>query len=461
MSEQLTFEDTDDLFELKRAWDTVLRRLGPEVPSAWMERFLRPLSPLGMEGGIVRVAVPGKFVLEWVRKRFLDTLTQMLSDEIGTNIVIELETEANERAAVTTTPSTSHSPVVIRPEPVTAFRPSEKFAFENYVVGQSNRLAFAGAKAVAAEPGQKFNPLFIYGSSGLGKTHLLHAIAREILKKDQRYPLAYVSAQQFAEDFINALQANKVDQFRRLQRSVGVWLVDDIQFIAGKDKTQEEIFHTFNYLHSLGKQIVLTSDRPPRDLYLMDERLRSRFEAGLVADIQMPDTETRCAIIQSKATQERIGLAHEVAMFLAENVPGNIRVLEGALTKLVAQASVEDRPVDLELAQMLVEKYYRAGALAKPAFGQIVDTVSKHFKISTDEIKGTSRKAPIVHARHVAVYITREITGDSWKHIGGLFGDRDHTSMMHGYQKIQEIMQYDRDLRATVKMLMRNLYPDS
>jgi chromosomal replication initiator protein len=329
------------------------------------------------------------------------------------------------------------------------------------VVGQSNRLAFAGAKAVASEPGQKFNPLFIYGSSGLGKTHLLHAIAQEILKKDQRYPLVYVSAQQFAEEFINALQANKVDQFRRQQRSVGVWLVDDIQFIAGKDKTQEEIFHTFNYLHSLGKQIVLTSDRPPRDLYLMDERLRSRFEAGLVADIQMPDTETRCAIIQSKATLEKIGLEHAVAMFLAENVPGNIRVLEGALTKLVAQASVESRAVDLELAQTLVEKYYRAGALAKPAFSQIVDTVSKHFKISTDEIKGTSRKAPIVHARHVAVYITREITGDSWKHIGGLFGDRDHTSMMHGYQKIQEIMQYDRDLRATVKMLMRNLYPDN
>jgi chromosomal replication initiator protein len=460
MSEQLTFEDTDDLFELKKAWDTVLRRLSPEVPSAWMERFLRPLTPLGIEGNVVRVAVPGKFVLEWVKGRFQDTLTQMLSDEIGANVTLQLETEAREKPTTQVFKGPDNA-IALKPEPSLSFRPAEKFSFESYVVGQSNRLAFAGAKAVASEPGQKFNPLFIYGSSGLGKTHLLHAIAQEILKKDQRYPLVYVSAQQFAEEFINALQANKVDQFRRQQRSVGVWLVDDIQFIAGKDKTQEEIFHTFNYLHSLGKQIVLTSDRPPRDLYLMDERLRSRFEAGLVADIQMPDTETRCAIIQSKATLEKIGLEHAVAMFLAENVPGNIRVLEGALTKLVAQASVESRAVDLELAQTLVEKYYRAGALAKPAFSQIVDTVSKHFKISTDEIKGTSRKAPIVHARHVAVYITREITGDSWKHIGGLFGDRDHTSMMHGYQKIQEIMQYDRDLRATVKMLMRNLYPDN
>jgi chromosomal replication initiator protein len=270
-----------------------------------------------------------------------------------------------------------------------------------------------------------------------------------------------VSAQQFAEEFVTALQNNRIDQFRRSQRNVNMWLVDDIQFIAGKDKTQEEVFHTFNHLQSLGKQIVLTSDRPPRDLYLMDERLRSRFEAGLVADIQMPDTETRCAIILSKAVQERIDLDHTVAMFLAENVPGNIRVLEGALTRLAAQASLLSASVNLELAQELVEKYYRSGVLAKPAFDQIVDAVSRHFKIPSHDIKGVSRKAPIVHARHVAVFVTREITKDSWKHIGSLFGDRDHTSMMHGYQKISEMMQRDKDLRAVVKMLIRNLYPDA
>jgi chromosomal replication initiator protein len=194
---------------------------------------------------------------------------------------------------------------------------------------------------------------------------------------------------------------------------------------------------------------------------LMDERLRSRFEAGLVADIQMPDTETRCAILMSKAKQERISLETTIAMYLAENVPGNIRVLEGALTKLTVQASVEDSLLTMPLAQMMVEQYYRAGVLAKPGFGQIIDAVSKHFKIPSDDIKGVSRKAPIVHARHVSVFITREITGDSWKHIGSLFGDRDHTSMMHGYQKISEMMHHDKDLRATVKMLIRNLYPEA
>ena len=187
--------------------------------------------------------------------------------------------------------------------------------------------AAAAGEAVAAAPGKKYNPLFIYGASGLGKTHLLHSIARDILDVNPKTPLVYVSAQQFAEEFVNALQNGRIDSFRKSQRAVAVWLVDDIQFIAGKDKTQEEIFHTFNYLYSLGKQIVLSSDRPPKDLFLMEERLRSRFESGLVADIQMPDTETRCAILLTKAAQERIELPHTIAMYLAENVPGNIRKL--------------------------------------------------------------------------------------------------------------------------------------
>jgi len=397
--------------------------------------------------------------MEWVRERYIGTLETLLSDEVGEPVTIELRLEPREKPGSS---FVATAPVAINHrQEESSFKPFERYTFETFVVGQSSRLAFAGAKAVAAEPGVKYNPLFIYGASGLGKTHLLHGIAREILANNPKYPLVYVSAQQFAEEFVTALQNNRIDQFRRSQRNVSMWLVDDIQFIAGKDKTQEEIFHTFNHLQSLGKQIVLTSDRPPRDLYLMDERLRSRFEAGLVADIQMPDQETRCAIIQSKAAQERIELDHAVAMYLAESVPGNIRVLEGALTKLVAQASLLNVAVDLDLASELVEKYYRCGVLAKPGFDQIVETVSRHFKIPAPDIKGVSRKAPIVHARHVAVFVTREITKDSWKHIGSLFGDRDHTSMMHGYQKISEMMNRDKDLRAAVKMIIRNLYPEA
>lgn len=433
----------------------MLKRVQQDQPVASYERFIKPLSPTSIDGSVVLISVPGKFVLEWVKDRFLATLQSLLSDEIGFPITIELKSEPRERPVVT-----GAAAVPLPPE-ATTFHPNEKYSFETYVVGQSNRLAVAGAKAVADRPGDVYNPLFMYGSSGLGKTHLLHSIAREIRKRDPKYPLVFVTAQQFAEEFVNALQANRIDQFRRNQRNVGMWLVDDIQFIAGKDKTQEEIFHTFNYLHSLGKQIVLTSDRPPRDLHLMDERLRSRFEAGLVADVQMPDTETRCAILLSKAQQEKIVLEHEIAMYLAENVPGNIRALEGALNKMVASASLEQAGISLGLAEKLVEQYYSAGVLAKPSVDQILGVVGKHFKISLDEIKGNSRKAPIVHARHIAIFITRELTGDSWKHIGGMFGDRDHTSMMHGYQKISEMMAHDKDFTNVVKKLIHTLHPDA
>ena len=442
---------------LEEAWIAVQQRLKIEAPAAWYERFIHPIRPLEFQNGVVTLGVPGKFVFEWVRDKYLSTIESMLADEFGYAVTVELRTEAREKPKMATIAPQKNSTVTGE---ASRFQPVEKFTFDSFVSGISNRLALAGARAVAAEPGQKYNPLFIYGPSGLGKTHLLHAIAREILNRDPKFPLVYISAQQFAEEFVNALQNNRIEQFRKSQRNVGVWLVDDIQFIAGKDRTQEEVFHTFNHLQSSGKQIVLTSDRPPRDLYLMDERMRSRFEAGLVADVQMPDTETRCAILLSKAEQEGIEISMEIAMTLAESVPGNIRTLEGALTKLAAQASVMNKSVDVALANEIVDRYYRGAALAKPGFDLIVGAVGKHFSISPDEIRGASRKAPVVHARHIAVFITREITGDSWKHIGGLFGDRDHSSIIHGYQKVSELIHADKDLKATVKMLMRNLYPE-
>jgi chromosomal replication initiator protein len=455
--DQLSLMDREEMVNLRTAWEQVLKRMSGDVPPAWLERFIRPLRPVSYQDGIVTFSAPGRFVLEWVRERYLTILTGMLSDELGEYVKVELQSEPQEKQ-----PSAIPAHVVpaVVEEP-SSFRPGEKFSFETFVVGQSNRLAFAGSKAVAADPGAKYNPLFIYGPSGLGKTHLLHSIAREIQARQPRYPMVYVSAQQFAEEFVHALQSGRIEAFRRAQRNVSVWLVDDIQFVAGKDKTQEEVFHTFNYLHSLGKQIVLTSDRPPRDLYLMDERLRSRFEAGLVADIQPPDTETRCAILLSKAEAEKVEISTSVAMYMAEHVPGNIRILEGALTRLVVQASVSGQPIDEDLASQMVEQHYKSGLLTKPGFTQIVTVVSRHYKVAEDEIKGVKRNAPIVHARHVAIFLTREITKDSWKHIGTLFGDRDHTSMMHGYQKISEMMHQDRDFRATVKMLMRNLHPDA
>lgn len=453
---QFTFDDSESRIMLTGAWQRVLKRIQGELPIPVMSRFINPLEPLALEGSVVRINCPGKFVMEWVRERHLGIIQSYLSDELGQSITIQLESTGREKPAAAPSEGVN-IPVPTIVEVPTRFTPNPKFQFDTYVVGQSNRLAVAGAKNVAESPGQKFNPLFIYGPSGLGKTHLLHAIASEILKRDPDFPLVYMSAQQFAEDFINAIQSNRVDQFRRQTRPVGLWLLDDIQFIAGKDRTQEEFFHTFNHLHSMGKQIVITSDKPPRELFMMEERLRSRFESGLVADIQMPDTETRCAIIKKKAIAEQIDLDHEVAMYLAEHVPGNIRVLEGALTKLTVQASLDGRPLSLDLTEELIERHYGAATMAKPSIGQIIDRVSRELKISSEDIVGPSRKAPIVQARHVAVYVSREVLGDSWKHLASHFGDRDHTSIMHGYQKVSEHMLYDKDLRAMVKKLLRDL----
>ncbi len=460
MSDQLSLDEHEERVVLKAAWENVMTQMRADVPATISDKFLNPLTPLALTEEVAIVSAPGKFVLEWVKDKYFDRLQSELVTELGRHVRLELTMNNREKAPTSRATSAAVTKVTTVYTENSRFKPNERFTFDSFVVGQSNRLAHAGAKAVASDPGLKYNPLFIYGSSGLGKTHLLHAIANEILEREPNFPVMYVSAQSFAEEFVSALQNNRIEQFRRAQRGVSVWLVDDIQMIAGKDKTQEEVFHTFNYLHGLGKQIVLCADRSPRDLMLMDERLRSRLESGLVADVQMPDTETRCAILQKKAEREKIELGHETAMLLAENVPGNIRTLEGALTKLAAQASLEETEISPDFARGMIDKYFVGFAPPKPSFDQIVEMVGRLYKIESTEIKGISRKAPIAHARHVAVYVTREILGDSWKHIGVMFGNRDHTSMMHGYKKIREMMNRDKDLNASVKMLMRDLYPD-
>jgi chromosomal replication initiator protein len=465
MSEdQFIIFDEDGMGALDRAWENALQRLADEVPGTAHKKFLQPLRPVRNEGGEVHLIAPGNFVAEWVKDRYLTRVACALGDELGEEIDVKVIIAGREKPKSTIEDSAVvqiTSPNRYDDEPANRFKPNQNFNFDNFVVGQSNRLAHGGAMAVSASPGMKYNPLFIYGPSGLGKTHLLHAIANKILSRDPFFPLMYVSGQQFAEQFVSSLQNNRIDEFRRKYRSVSVWLLDDVQFIMGKDKTQEEVFHTFNELHADGKQIVLCADRAPRDLLQMDERLRSRLECGLVADVQMPDTETRCAIIQKKADTEQIPLSHEVAMFLAESVPGNIRTLQGALNKIVAEASFSGKPLSVDVARETVEKYYSAMAMPKPGFQDIVDVVSRHYRISKEDILGTSRKAPIAHARHVSVYLVREITGDSWKHIGTLFGGRDHSSMMHAHNKVRSIANHDREFANTINALRREAWPEA
>lgn len=459
MDDQYTFDDREDQIRLREAWGHTLDRLATSMPSTAMERFLKPLRPLGLSGDLAVFMAPGRFVHTWVTEKYLDRLQEALGDELGTPVRLDVKYEAREKPATpVSAPKVSSAPVAVE---TPRFIPDPRYLFDQFVVGQSNRMAFAGARAVATNPGNKYNPLFIYGPSGLGKTHLLHAIANEIVARDPKQTVMYVTAQQFTEEFVYALQHNRIEHFRRSHRNVSVWLLDDVQFISDRDKTQEEVFHTFNFLQQSGKQVVLCADRSPRDLLLMSERLRSRFESNLVVDVQMPDTETRCAIILKKAAREGVCLDHDTAMVLAETVPGTVRTLEGALTKLIAQASLDDVPLTRELASAVVNAYFTSSSPARPSFEQIVGAVSKQYDIPVQEIKGESRKAPIAHARHVAVYVTREITKGSWKHIGQLFGNRDHTSMMHGYRKIRQLMDHDRELHMAVHNLIRDLFPDA
>ncbi len=461
MYDQLTFETREDDLRLRGCWENVLKKVSALMAPKMAERFLHRIRPAELRDGVAILEVPNSFNVEWIRSRCLSDLQRAISEELGETVLVELRINATaRRPEVTAITELRAQPVVVERSARCSFEPGDRYRFDNFVTGQSNRLAFAGAKAVASDPGKKYNPLFIYGPSGLGKTHLLHSIAREVLQRDPNFPVVYISAQQFAEELISSLQQGKIEPFRRAQRSVGIWLVDDIQFIAGKDRTQEELFYTFNHLHQTGKQIVLCSDRPPRELHLMDERLRSRFESGLVADIQWPDTETRSAILLNKAHEEGVPLTTQVALYLAEHVPGNIRNLEGAMTKLAVQSSLNNHEISMDLAQEMVELHYSKAALARPSFTQILDVVSKFYRIPVEDIRGTSRKAPIALARHVAVYLTREVTQGSWKHIGHQFGDRDHTSMMHAYEKISKMAGGDRDFANVVRSLLRNLNPD-
>lgn len=459
MANQFSLLDGAEATELKAAWDAVLARLQGELPETVLERFLRPLVPAGMTETTAVFDAPGQFVADWVREKYQERIEESLHEQTGRRLRLELRGQLRERPAEAAPVESVNVSRPIVSDARRSFVPDPRYRFDNFIVGDTNRLAFAGANAVATSPGTKYNPLFIYGMSGLGKTHLMHAISHAVLAANPRAVVMYMTAQQFAEEFVQALQNKNIDAFRKVHRGVSLWLLDDVQFVAGKERTQEEVFHTFNYLYGLKKQIVVCSDRPPRDLLLMDERLRSRFESSLVADVTMPGAELRCAILLAKAQEEGIEVGHEVAMYLAESIPSNVRILEGALTKVAAQASFLGRPVNLQLAEEIVERYYSQVSAPKPSCDQIVETVSKHFRVKVEDIKGQSRKAPIAHARHVAVYMAREITGDSWKHIGTMFGNRDHTSAMHGYKKIREMMDRDKELNATVRMLMRDVWP--
>ena len=409
--------------------------------------YIAGLEPVSFEGsGQVTLRVRNDFICKIVRERYLPMLQEAFKSALGFDVMIDL-----------VVPSET-------PEPAAAPAPQEEppsgkyeFTFENFIKGSSNQFAYAAAQAVAANPSGAYNPLFIYGQSGLGKTHLLNAIQIEIRKNHPDFNIVYVPCEKFTNEIITAIRAGTTEQFRYNYREADVLLVDDIQFIAGKESTQEEFFHTFNTLHEAQKQIVLASDRPAKEIKSLEERLRTRFEWGLTADIQPPDFETRVAIIKRKAELLRLDIPDEVTEFIANHLKNNIRQLEGAVKKLNAYHMLEGIDPVIGVAQNAIKDILNETQPVPITIENIISEVGRTYNVSPADIRGPKRNSNISSARRTAIYVLREITGMSMEDIGKEFGGRDHSTVVYAIKVMEKDIAADQRLRETVEDIIKNV----
>jgi chromosomal replication initiator protein len=407
------------------------------------------------------LAVPNDFTRDWIEGHFLGLIGAAIRDVTGEERPIELR--VSELGLAPPLPVTEGDLGEPPPAPiVTRIPPSRpesggfnsKYTFDSFVIGSSNRFAHAAALAVAEAPAQAYNPLFIYGSTGLGKTHLLQAIAQYVSEHTGDLSVRYITSETFMNDFINSLRDKRIEGFKQRYRTYDVLLIDDVQFFEHKERIQEEFFHTFNSLYEAGSQIVMSSDRPPRDIATLEARLRSRFEWGLITDIQPPDLETRIAILRKKVKTDGIHVPEtEVLTFIASRVSTNIRELEGALTRVVAFSSLTGRPMSVELAQDVLKDVFPQGEAAEVSIKRIQELVSERFGLSLDELCGDKRSQNIVYPRQVAMYLSRELTDSSLPKIGKEFGGRDHTTVIHATSKIARLIREDRSVWNLVQEL--------
>jgi chromosomal replication initiator protein len=408
-----------------------------------------------LDGDAFVLAVPNDFTREWIEGHFVELIRAAVKDATGSERSLRLRVDAAVQVPVPAVASVV--PVPLAPPPIP--RPdaagiNPKYTFDSFVIGSSNRFAHAAALAVAEAPAQAYNPLFIYGHTGLGKTHLLHSVANYVGAHSNNLTVRYVTSETFMNDFINSLRDKRIEGFKQRYRTYDVLLIDDVQFFEHKERIQEEFFHTFNSLYEAGRQIVLSSDRPPRDIATLEERLRSRFEWGLISDIQPPDLETRIAILRKKVKNDGIQVDdEEVLTFVASRVSTNIRELEGALTRVVAFSSLTGRRMDVELAQDVLKDVFPQGEAATVSIEKIQELVCERFGVHLDELTGDRRSQNIVYPRQVAMYLSRELTDSSLPKIGKQFGGRDHTTVIHATSKIARLIREDRSVYNLVQEL--------
>lgn len=456
--EQLRFGEDAAAAQLRRAWRNVIQALLPRIASS-SRRYLEAIEPLGIEDDCVLLRLDNPFGRDWMQRRHLREIQELLSQQLGFVVAARLVGAEDAPVAAPEPPPVATLPVAAPQTPTTpAPRFHPNLTFETFVVGKSNRMAHAAAVAVADGATYRYNPLFIYSPPGLGKTHLLHAIGHVALRRQPNLRVMYLSGEEFVNSYVQAMRQQKADEFRERHRSVQLWLMDDVQFIAGKERTQEEFFHIFNSLHGSGKQLVMTSDKPPRELVGIEERLRTRFEMGLCAEIDPPDLEMRIAILLSKAERDGVILPLDIAEFIADKVQSNVRVLEGALTRLVALSSISGEPLSLRLASDALRAYLvDAPPVKAPSLERIVQIVCEEMGVPPSELKGESRRSEIAQARQIAVFIAREATGEPWAKIAAAIGRADHTTVLHAYKQAQQRIRNDPKLRERVQSLRQRI----
>ncbi|RLD08329.1 MAG: chromosomal replication initiator protein DnaA [Chloroflexota bacterium] len=441
--------------EAKQAWQATLGQLQLEMPKAAFDTWVKDTEFISFDDNIFRVRVQNAYARDWLDNRLKSSITRLLTGSMGKKSGIQFVVGQNDYSKKEVSKEdASHVSEEAQKQTNGGYSLNGRYSFENFIVGTGNRLAHAASMAVAEKPAQTYNPLFLYGGVGLGKTHLLHAIGNMCVKNGLK--VLYVSSEEFTNDLIGAIRSHTTQAFREKYRLIDVLLVDDIQFIAGKESTQEEFFHTFNTLHGQNKQIIMTSDRPPKAMVTLEERLRSRFEWGLAADIQPPDYETRVAILRSKAEQGGYNVPSEILEGIAHRFQANIRELEGALTRVMAYADLRGMALDRDLLDAALADLIPQAKDVAPE--QILDTIAGEFAVSTKELISQSRTRRIAFPRQVAMYVLREEAEISLPQIGQLLGGRDHTTVMYGHDKIADLLETDDGLRRKIIKVRESLY---
>ena len=446
----------------EQIWQAAQEELRFQLSKPSYETWLKNASLVGREKNAFKIGVPTKLAKDWLEDRYSAMIKETLSAIVSGDVSVAFEVVPGQpeplsrRSAV----AVAEAPPPEEEEPVLAeaSQLNPKFQFQHFVVGNNSRFAHAACRAVAETPAKAYNPLFLYGGVGLGKTHLMHAIGHAVLEKHHRRRVAYVTSEKFMNEMISSIQEGRMNDFRTRYRTVDVLLVDDIQFLAGKDRTQEEFFHTFNSLHELNRQIVISSDRPPKEIPTLEDRLRSRFSWGLIADIQAADFETRVAILKSKVGPYARLVPEDVLSFIAHKIQKNIRELEGALIRVIAHASLNRSAVNVDMAARLLQDVIPSTETRTLSMETISRTVANFYHISLEEMKGKRRDKHIVFPRQVAMYLIREETASSLPAIGQAFGGRDHTTVLHSYEKISTESKEDQRLQADLRKLRELLY---